>query len=174
MSTQVYRHDLTGKLEAALRSSNAQVPTYRESPPLLLTQPNTVVPYGDACAVVVVVQFEQADILNRVGVRLLEPSAGEDGWDVRACGAGRGCSQTSGAEHQLLWCGRLLPAPRCSLWTTRWRRPCQPSSTRRPRTPTAGSSTCSGGSSALSGAWPPRGSEGGRRHEEGRAVPPSH
>lgn len=27
MSTQVYRHDLTGKLEAALRSSNAQVPT---------------------------------------------------------------------------------------------------------------------------------------------------
>lgn len=106
MSTQVYRHDLTGKLEAALRSSNAQVSTY-----ILGGPPNTVVPYGDGCAVVVVVQFEQVDILNRVGVRLLEPSAGEDGWDVRACGAGRGCSRTSGAEHQLLWCGRLSACP---------------------------------------------------------------
>ncbi len=47
---QVYRHDLTGKLEAALRSSNAQ--------------------------------FEQPDILNRVGVRLLEASGGEEGWEV--------------------------------------------------------------------------------------------
>lgn len=28
-------------------------------------------------------QYEQADILNRVGVRLLEASAGEDGWEVR-------------------------------------------------------------------------------------------
>lgn len=28
-------------------------------------------------------QYEQAEILNRVGVRLLEASAGEDGWEVR-------------------------------------------------------------------------------------------
>jgi hypothetical protein len=44
MSTHVYRHDLTGKLETALRSSNAQ--------------------------------YEETDILNRLGVRLMEPSSG--------------------------------------------------------------------------------------------------
>ena len=47
---QVYRHDLTGKLEAALRSSNAQ--------------------------------YEQPEILNRLGVRLLQASGGEEGWEV--------------------------------------------------------------------------------------------
>jgi gamma-tubulin complex component 3 len=47
---QLYRHDLTGKLEAALRTSNAQ--------------------------------YEDTDILNRVGVRLLPASGGKEGWEV--------------------------------------------------------------------------------------------
>ena len=49
-ATQLYRHNLSGMLEGALRSSNAQ--------------------------------FEPSYVLDRVGVRLLEPSPGDTGWEV--------------------------------------------------------------------------------------------
>lgn len=49
-ATALYRHNLTGMLEGALRSSNAQ--------------------------------FEPAFVLERVGVRLLEASPGDSGWEV--------------------------------------------------------------------------------------------
>lgn len=49
-ATQLYRHNLTGMLEGALRSSNAQ--------------------------------FEPAFVLDRIGVRLLEASAGDSGWET--------------------------------------------------------------------------------------------
>ena len=46
---QLYRHNLTGLLEGALRSSNAQ--------------------------------FEGAEVLDRVSVRLLEANPGDTGWE---------------------------------------------------------------------------------------------
>lgn len=49
-ANQLYRHNLTGMLEGALRSSNSQ--------------------------------FEPAFIIDRVGVRLLEASPGDSGWEV--------------------------------------------------------------------------------------------
>ena len=49
-ANQLYRHNLTGMLEGALRSSNAQ--------------------------------FEPSFILDRIGVRLLEASPGDSGWEV--------------------------------------------------------------------------------------------
>lgn len=49
-ANQLYRHNLTGVLEGALRSSNAQ--------------------------------FEPAFVLDRIGVRLLEASPGDSGWEV--------------------------------------------------------------------------------------------
>ena len=49
-ATQLYRHNLSGMLEGALRSSNAQ--------------------------------FEPSYVLDRIGVRLLEPSTGDTGWEV--------------------------------------------------------------------------------------------
>ena len=49
-ATQLYRHNLTGMLEGALRSSNAQ--------------------------------FEPSYVLDRIGVRLLEASAGDSGWET--------------------------------------------------------------------------------------------
>ena len=49
-ATQLYRHNLTGTLEGALRASNAQ--------------------------------FEPSYVLDRVGVRLLEASPGDSGWEV--------------------------------------------------------------------------------------------
>ncbi|KAI8920406.1 Spc98 family-domain-containing protein [Entophlyctis helioformis] len=49
-ASSLYRHNLTGTLEMAIRSSNAQ--------------------------------YDDADILRRLDVRLLEPSEGDKGWDV--------------------------------------------------------------------------------------------
>jgi gamma-tubulin complex component 3 len=49
-ANQLYRHNLTGILEGALRSSNAQ--------------------------------FEPPFVIDRIGVRLLEASPGDSGWEV--------------------------------------------------------------------------------------------
>ncbi len=49
-ASQIYRHNLNGIVEGALRSS--------------------------------MVQYEDAELLDRVAVRLLEPSAGDTGWEV--------------------------------------------------------------------------------------------
>jgi len=49
-ANQLFRHNLTGILEGALRSSNAQ--------------------------------FEPSYILDRVGIRLLEASSGDSGWEI--------------------------------------------------------------------------------------------
>jgi gamma-tubulin complex component 3 len=49
-ANQLYRHNLTGMLESALRGSNAQ--------------------------------YLPADVLDRVGVKLLQPGAGDTGWEV--------------------------------------------------------------------------------------------
>ncbi len=49
-ASQIYRHNLNGIVEGALRSS--------------------------------LVQYEDAELLDRVAVRLLEPSAGDTGWEV--------------------------------------------------------------------------------------------
>jgi gamma-tubulin complex component 3 len=49
-ASQIFRHNLTGIVESALRSST--------------------------------VQYESPDMLDRVAVRLLEPSAGDTGWEV--------------------------------------------------------------------------------------------
>ena len=50
-AAHVYRHNLTGAVDSALRASNAA-------------------------------QLKDADVLDRVGVRLLEPSAGDSGWEI--------------------------------------------------------------------------------------------
>ncbi|CAN0166040.1 unnamed protein product [Phaeothamnion confervicola] len=50
-ASKIYsRHNLSGIVDSALRSSNAQ--------------------------------YEPTDVLDRVGVRLLEPEGGDDGWKV--------------------------------------------------------------------------------------------
>ena len=49
-ANQLFRHNLTGILEGALRASNAQ--------------------------------FEPAYVQDRVGIRLLEPSPGDSGWEI--------------------------------------------------------------------------------------------
>lgn len=102
LAGQVYRHDLTGKLEAALRASNAQVRCFWDwcvvrkgaggmhVPSLwVLTEcpfPPRKNNYTHASSLPTdnTKQYEQPDVLNRLGVRLLEASAGEDGWEVRA------------------------------------------------------------------------------------------
>ncbi|CAM9387478.1 unnamed protein product [Chrysoparadoxa australica] len=49
-ASQIYKNNLTGVVDSALRASN--------------------------------LQYESSEILDRVGVRLLEPSAGDSGWEV--------------------------------------------------------------------------------------------
>ncbi len=49
-ANQLFRHNLTGILEGALRASNAQ--------------------------------FEPSYVLDRIGIRLLEASAGDSGWEI--------------------------------------------------------------------------------------------
>ena len=49
-ANQLFRHNLTGILEGALRASNAQ--------------------------------FEPAYVLDRIGIRLLEASPGDSGWEI--------------------------------------------------------------------------------------------
>ena len=49
-ANQLFRHNLTGILEGALRASNAQ--------------------------------FEPSFVLDRIGIRLLEASAGDSGWEI--------------------------------------------------------------------------------------------